>query len=336
MTAWIPPATWANGTLTAAFTNAEVRDHFLWLKAWADLITNSSAADTGTTTFLSITRTSASDGILRGLVSGDAQYRLLVRADGRIGWASGAATEDVVLQRTASGPGFLEVDALGVAAGGTFRVRTREGGMREAIQVFVSDGASPGTRIALGVHATNSDPMLYMARSSGNVIRMYAEADGRWVMKADTGHSKIGVVHGDNSTENNAFFAWVSGDSQPRVALGQDSSGRARIAFGGGGAGAVDAVFFREGAGVLTSLNTAIRLARDATTSGAVAIRTTGDSTDRILMYAGGMIDIGEIATPAVPAADFARLYVQDNGSGKTRLVVKFNTGADVVLATQA
>lgn len=45
--------------------------------------------------------------------------------------------------------------------------------------------------------------------------------------------------------------------------------------------------------------------------------------------------DLGEIATPAAPAANRARFYAKDNGAGKTQLVVLFPTGAEQVLATE-
>lgn len=43
-----------------------------------------------------------------------------------------------------------------------------------------------------------------------------------------------------------------------------------------------------------------------------------------------------QASAPAAPATNAVRLYAQDNGSGKTRIVAKFPTGADVVLGTQA
>lgn len=46
-------------------------------------------------------------------------------------------------------------------------------------------------------------------------------------------------------------------------------------------------------------------------------------------------LDITEMSAPAAPAANTARLYVEDNGSGKTRLCVRFPTGAVQVLATE-
>jgi hypothetical protein len=47
-------------------------------------------------------------------------------------------------------------------------------------------------------------------------------------------------------------------------------------------------------------------------------------------------VEIGEMSTPAAPAGNRARLFVRDNGLGKTQLCVRFPTGAVQVLATQA
>ena len=49
-----------------------------------------------------------------------------------------------------------------------------------------------------------------------------------------------------------------------------------------------------------------------------------------------GFVHMTEISDPGNPAdLNTARLYIRDNGSGKTQLVVVFNTGAVQVLATQ-
>lgn len=49
----------------------------------------------------------------------------------------------------------------------------------------------------------------------------------------------------------------------------------------------------------------------------------------------GGTLEFTEIAAPSAPAANKARLFTQDNGAGKTQLVVRFATGAIQVLATE-
>jgi hypothetical protein len=47
-------------------------------------------------------------------------------------------------------------------------------------------------------------------------------------------------------------------------------------------------------------------------------------------------VEIGEMSTPAAPAGNRARLFVRDNGAGKTQLCVRFPTGAVKVLATES
>ena len=48
----------------------------------------------------------------------------------------------------------------------------------------------------------------------------------------------------------------------------------------------------------------------------------------------GSYLDIEETAEPAAPAANTARLFVQDSG-GKTQLMVRFPTGASQQLAIE-
>ena len=49
----------------------------------------------------------------------------------------------------------------------------------------------------------------------------------------------------------------------------------------------------------------------------------------------GRHFEIFEVIEPNAPAADGARLYVKDNGSGKSQLCIRFATGAVQVIATQ-
>lgn len=46
-------------------------------------------------------------------------------------------------------------------------------------------------------------------------------------------------------------------------------------------------------------------------------------------------MDFTEKTAPAAPGADIVRLYAEDNGSGKTRLMALFNTGAAQQVAIQ-
>jgi hypothetical protein len=59
------------------------------------------------------------------------------------------------------------------------------------------------------------------------------------------------------------------------------------------------------------------------------------DAAGNVRQPQGSYMEMKERADPVAPAADTARLYARDNGSGKTQLVVRFPTGAVQVIATE-
>ena len=102
MSTWTTPATWANGAVTASQMNTEIRDHLNFLKGALDLLTGTTTADTGTAMLLQLIRATAAADILNGKVSGDANPRVAIDADGAIHWGPGSAASDTDLSRTAS------------------------------------------------------------------------------------------------------------------------------------------------------------------------------------------------------------------------------------------
>ena len=46
-------------------------------------------------------------------------------------------------------------------------------------------------------------------------------------------------------------------------------------------------------------------------------------------------VELAEIRTPTAPGSNEARLFIRDNGNGRTQLCVRFHTGSVRVLATQ-
>lgn len=52
-------------------------------------------------------------------------------------------------------------------------------------------------------------------------------------------------------------------------------------------------------------------------------------------LFLSSYIEVAEISAPAAPAADKARIYAVDNGSGKTQLAVVFSSGSAQIIATQ-
>lgn len=100
MSTWTTPITWANGSVSAATANTEWRDHLNWLKGALDLLTGSTAADTGNTMFLQIIRGSAGLNAVNAKVTGDANARWDVNADGSMHWGPGTTTTDTTLSRS--------------------------------------------------------------------------------------------------------------------------------------------------------------------------------------------------------------------------------------------
>ena len=68
------------------------------------------------------------------------------------------------------------------------------------------------------------------------------------------------------------------------------------------------------------------RLYRDA--AGVIGVRGTSTTV-------GAALSFIEQTAPASPAANIVRIYAEDNGLGKTRLMVLFATGAAIPLATE-
>ena len=66
-----------------------------------------------------------------------------------------------------------------------------------------------------------------------------------------------------------------------------------------------------------------------------VGVAGVWSAVGRVGGTAMGAVPFAEISDAAAPGANGARLYARDNGSGKTQLVVRFNTGAVQVIATE-
>jgi len=53
-------------------------------------------------------------------------------------------------------------------------------------------------------------------------------------------------------------------------------------------------------------------------------------------VYTTQFYELSEVGTPAAPLANRARLFLKDNGAGKTQLCVRFHTGAVKILAIES
>ena len=52
-------------------------------------------------------------------------------------------------------------------------------------------------------------------------------------------------------------------------------------------------------------------------------------------VYTNAWYELGEVVNPASPLANRARLFVRDNGAGKTQLCVRFHTGGVQIIKTE-
>jgi len=144
--------------------------HANWLKGALDLITETTASDTGDSTFLRIKRAAASSGAYAARVTADTFDRFIAYADGRMDWGSGAAAADVILTRLGAGEmrfyndaGNMILRLLGDSAVGsnyTALLINREGDTQARLVVGY-DGATASTGLFLGDGSSGRDVNLY-------------------------------------------------------------------------------------------------------------------------------------------------------------------------------
>jgi hypothetical protein len=210
---------------------------------------------------------------------------------------------DLVLRRASAGT--LQVDGCFVVA-----ASTRTGAALTLSQTWNNAGVTC-RGIEFAVTNTNS-------ASGSTLLRILGGAAGATQALA------LSALHGSltvGSSSNNATISLQGSDRVATAALG---------AFGNE---------FMFSSTQLAANNVALRFT-DANT--VVRYGTIyGETTDVLALRNGSSGTTGaawemlEMTAPGTPSADRLRLYVEDNGSGKTRLVVKFSDGSTAVLATQ-
>lgn len=147
--------------------------------------------------------------------------------------------------------------------------------------------------------------------------------DGARILEVRNAGTVAGAVQRQDGAQYWTFnYLWIVGGSQTkaaatigidggnlRVVMGGDCSVQFTTATGAGGAnGTADVALGRGGTNLLNVTNA-----------------STG----------GAGIQFTEMTAPAAGAANTARLFCRDNGSGKSQLCVIFATGAIQVVATE-
>lgn len=102
----LTPKTWTSGEVpTASSMNSGIRDPINRLNGFADNITNSTAADSGTATYLEITRPAVFGTVLEGWVSGESFPRVQLTA-GSLYFGNGEETANHALEYDDTIPGI--------------------------------------------------------------------------------------------------------------------------------------------------------------------------------------------------------------------------------------
>ena len=169
---------------------------------------------------------------------------------------------------------------------------------------------------------------------TGSAVVGY-QADG-------SGANAIALGKAAKATGSNAIAAGLNaqatGNESRAVGTGTTASTTGALAVGlNASATAVYGIAIGGGAQVAGSYGVALGQAASAAHQDAVALGRNSASTAPLQVAVGARhFEAGYVAAQAAPAANTARLYFKDNGSGKGQLVVRFPTGGEIVVATEA
>jgi hypothetical protein len=184
----------------------------------------------------------------------------------------------------------------------TWATSTPANGTRVA---FRSTGTLPGALV--------SGKAYYVVGLSGTTFNLADTPGGAAINNSTAGSGTIsGYLSGISISDGNTIVGYQAGSNNPM-------SGDYNCLFG-----------WRAG-DALTSGNNNIVIGKDQD----VDSPTSDNQINIGGIYFHDRLLYTERADPAAPAANQAVVYARDNGSGKTQLCVRFNTGAVQVLATE-
>jgi hypothetical protein len=198
-------------------------------------------------------------------------------------------------------------------------------------------GSSSSTYGVVGI-SSSSDGVHGVSTSSSGVRGQSDSATGvRGISSSGTGvlgdgGTGFGVVA--NSSGTNAIDAYTSDPTSAGVHAGS-AGGSEVVGYSGAAVGPKSKTGVY---GSATQDNFARGVTGETTTGvGVYGIATTGyGGYFAGKVYTTKWYEMTEITAPPAPGLNRARLFLKDNGLGKTQLCVRFNTGAVAVLATQA
>jgi hypothetical protein len=225
---------------------------------------------------------------------------------------------DVLLYRDAANTLALRNGA----AGQTFNVYDSYADASNYRRASLSTGGGAGAILSLNGAGSGNNGSLYLRASvTAGTIEFGTASTDRWRMDA-SGHF---LAIADNTYDigatsvNRPRSIYTSSGVVFANSLAVNSSTFNAVLWNGGQFG------WTSGATVSTSSATDTGLKRSA----AAIIGVTNGSTG------GGSLEMQEVTAPAAPATNGVRIYAEDNGGGKTRLMALFATGAAQQIAIE-
>ncbi len=213
----------------------------------------------------------------------------------------------------------IEVDIRKSISGGNFNVQIKN----------ESDTANSKALVQVGVGGTSAGDPIYVSAIPGG-------SPSGYVWGQDNSDSdKWKLSRGASLGTNDVIVAWYTGTAD-QILIPDGSSSEPGLAFIsdtnlGFKRNSSDSMTLRTGTENNTTWDTdgVLHADRVRTEDGIDIGVTLGTLGNNILF------DGESTGDPAAPGADDAVLYTKDNGSGKTQLCVRFNTGAVQCLATE-
>jgi len=245
---------------------------------------------------------------------------------------------------TADGSKFLRDDGSWQTVGGTFT-----GGTLTSRLIQSTNGASSASPLVLtgtiftGGTATTTKPQLLVEPTGAT----------------STAWNTAGTLYGGNAASGftgSLMDLQVNGLSMFRVSSG----GQVTFALGGSGGGGISSgartgsldLNYNGGRralfGTPVSSSTGLHFYDEEVIGWTTTGNLAGGAADTLIISraasnilgisgasAGASIEVTEMTAPAAPAANKARIYIEDNGSGKTRLMIQFPSGAAQQIAIE-
>lgn len=220
-------------------------------------------------------------------------------------WNNAAVTftaSKVNVTNTASAGGSLLADWQ---VGGTSKMRLEVGGMFRFSECLSEAGIYCGADISMGNSSVGADNQGLAIRSDYGI--KWSEDTTRYGTKdLMVFRDAAGVLaqrNGTNAQTHRVYGTYTDSSNYVRASLASSS--------------------------------TAVTLAAETAGTGAdnVPVNITPAGTEGVVI--GNFAQFTEMTAPAAGAANTARLFCEDNGSGKTRLMVQFASGAAQQIAIE-